>query len=231
MATLAVLLSFVFLAGFTDAQREGQLESEVFGLEGQMSSAERDQAVAELVISRLDVAESSFARLTSSGKVDNGVLVPLYHQIEAMLARMETVYSDKKKACIETVDHGRQCDRSNSEELALHAAYPLAWLRFTAATTLFAYNAEQSKELLNESKDGFSASMRATSDPNLIRKNWLGRAYCERELGRFDHAEYDYAIADFKKIMSAGPGTQQYIPAREGLFTIYAKLGVALPTR
>src|ERR1039458_8811806 len=70
-----------------------------------------------------------------------------------------------------------------------------------AATTLFDDNAEQSKKLLNEAIDGFTASMLAMPDPNLVRENTLGRAYCERGLGKFDHAEYDHAIADFKKII------------------------------
>ena len=104
------------------------------------------------------------------------------------------------------------------------------WIRsldFTAATTLFDDNAEQSKKLLNQSIDGFTASMLAMPDPNLVRENTLGRAFCERELGKFDHAEYDHAIADFKKIMDDGTSTQQYAAARQGLSTTYAKMGKA----
>ncbi len=96
-----------------------------------------------------------------------------------------------------------------------------------AATTLFDDNAEQSKKLLNQAIEGFTNSMLAMPDPNLIRENTLGRAYCERELGKFDHAEYDHAIADFKKIMEDGTGTQQYAAARQGLSTTYAKMGDA----
>ena len=69
--------------------------------------------------------------------------------------------------------------------------------------------------------------MLAMPDPNLIRENTLGRAYCERELGKFDHAEYDHAVADFKKIMEDGTGTQQYAAAQQGLSTTYAKMGKA----
>ena len=144
-----------------------------------------------------------------------------------MLDRMQTVYSKKKDDCIAQIDNGGQCDYDQPEQLALKAAYPLAWLRFTAATTLFDDNADQSKKLLNEAIDGFTASTLAMPDPNLIRENTLGRAYCERELGKFDHAEYDHAIADFKKIMDDGTGTQQYAAAREGLSTTYAKMGKA----
>ena len=144
-----------------------------------------------------------------------------------MLDRMQTAWSKKKDDCIAQIDNGGQCDYDKPEQLALRAAYPLAWLRFTAATTLFDDSAEQSKKLLNQSIDGFTASMLAMPDPNLIRENTLGRAYCERELGKFDHAEYDHAIADFKKIMEDGTGTQQYAAAQQGLSTTYAKMGKA----
>ena len=140
---------------------------------------------------------------------------------------MQTAWSKKKDDCIAQIDNGGQCDYDQPEQLALKAAYPLAWLRFTAATTLFDDSAEQSKKLLNQSIDGFTASMLAMPDPNLIRENTLGRAYCERELGKFDHAEYDHAIADFKKIMEDGSGTQQYGAAQQGLSTTYAKMGKA----
>src|SRR5208283_77425 len=179
------------------------------------------------VINQLDEAESTFAKLTSSGRVDKGALIPIYHQLDSMLDRMQTVYSKKKDDCINTIDNGGQCDYDTPEQYALRAAYPLAWLRFTAATTLFDDDANQSKKLLNDSIDGFTNSMLAMPDPNLVRENTLGRAYCERELGKFDPKEYENAIADFKKIMDDGPGTQQYNAARQGLSTTYAKMGNA----
>ncbi len=224
---LAAFFALAFTASIAAAQSSGQLESELSSLSGQMSSAESNESTADQVISRLDGAEASFAKLTSSGKVDKGALIPLYHQLESMLDRMETVYSKKKDDCIAQIDNGGQCDYDKPEQFALRAAYPLAWLRFTAATTLFDDNAEQSKKLLNEAIDGFTASMLAMPDPNLIRENTLGRAYCERELGKFDKAEYDHAIADFKKIMDDGTGTQQYAAARQGLATTYSKMGNA----
>src|SRR5271169_4711946 len=226
----AVLIAFFTLAltaGIAAAQSASQLEGELSSLQGQMSSAESNESTADEVISKLDNAEADFAKLTSSGKVDKGALVPIFHQLDEMLDRIQTVYLKKKDDCINTIDNGGQCDYDKPEQYALRAAYPLAWLRFTAATTLFDDNAEQSKKLLNESIDGFTASMLAMPDPNLIRENTLGRAYCERELGKFDHAEYDHAIADFKKIMEDGTGTQQYGAARQGLSTTYAKMGNA----
>src|SRR5258708_16782273 len=140
---------------------------------------------------------------------------------------MQTAWSKKKDECINTIDNGGQCDYDQPEQLALKAAYPLSWLRFTAATTLFDDSAEQSKKLLSQSIDGFTDSMLAMPDPNLIRENTLGRAYCERELGKFDHAEYDHAIADFKKIQEDGTGTQQYAAAEQGLCTTLGKMGKA----
>ncbi len=227
MVMLTAFFALALTAGIAAAQSAGQLEQELSGISGQMSSAESNESTADQVINRLDGAESTFAKLTSSGKVDKGSLIPLYHQLDEMLDRMQTVYSKKKDECIDEIDKGGQCDYDKPEQYALRAAYPLAWLRFTAATTLFDDNAEQSKKLLNEAIDGFTASMLAMPDPNLIRENTLGRAYCERELGKFDHAEYDHAIADFKKIMDDGTGTQQYSAAREGLSTTYAKMGNA----
>jgi tetratricopeptide (TPR) repeat protein len=224
---LAAFFALAFTAGIAAAQSAGELESELSSLSGQMSSAESNESTADQVVTRLDNAEGSFAKLTSSGKVDKGALIPIYRQLESMLDRMETAWSKKKDDCIAQIDNGGQCDYDKPEQLALRAAYPLAWLRFTAATTLFDDNAEQSKKLLNQSIDGFTASMLAMPDPNLIRENTLGRAYCERELGKFDKAEYDHAIADFKKIMDDGTGTQQYTAARQGLSTTYGKMGDA----
>ncbi len=227
---MVVLVAFFALAltvGTAAAQSSGQLEGELSSLSGQMSSAESNESTADQVISRLDTAEADFAKLASGGKVDKGSLIPIYHQLESMLDRMQTAYAKKKDACIDTIDNGGQCDYDKPEQFALRAAYPLAWLRFTAATTLFDDNAEESKKLLNQSIDGFTNSMLAMPDPNLIRENTLGRAYCERELGKFDQKEYANAIADFKKIMDDGTGTQQYSAARQGLSTTYAKMGNA----
>ena len=222
---LTAFFTLAFTASIARAQSAGQLESEISSVSGQMSSAESNASTADQVITRLDSAEGTFAKLTSGGKVDKGSLIPAYRQLEGMLDRMQTAWSKKKDDCIAQIDNGGQCDYDQPEQLALRAAYPLAWLRFTAATTLFDDSAEQSKKLLNQSIDGFTASMLAMPDPNLIRENTLGRAYCERELGKFDHAEYDHAIADFKKIQEDGHGTQQYAAAEQGLCTTYGKMG------
>ncbi|HEY6421554.1 MAG TPA: hypothetical protein VIX59_21355 [Candidatus Binataceae bacterium] len=224
-ALIAAAAVLTLVAGAAFAQSIGELSSEISSLQGQMGSAESSESTANDVISRLDRAEGDFAKLASGGKADKSALIPLYRELESMLNRMVTVYAKKKDDCITTIDNGGQCDYDQPEQLSLRAAYPLSWLRFQAATTLFDDNAEESKKLLNQAIDGFTASTLAMPDPNLVRENTLGRAYCERELGKFDHADYDRAIADFKKIMDDGTGTQQYKASEQGLSTTYMKMG------
>jgi tetratricopeptide (TPR) repeat protein len=225
MVMLSAFCALAFTASSVAAQSLGDLQGEMGGISGQMGAAEGNEATASQVINRLDTAEGTFAKLASGDKVDKSALVPLFHELDGMLDRMYSAYRKKKDDCIAQIDNGGQCDYDQPEQLALRALYPLSWLRFTAATTLFPDNAELSKKLLNQSIDGFTESTLAMPDPNLVRENTLGRAYCERELGKYDHADYDRAIADFKKIMDDGTETQQYKAARQGLSTTYMKMG------
>ena len=103
----------------------------------------------------------------------------------------------------------------------------MAWLRFQGASTIYTDQPERAKKLLNQAIDDFTQSSLAMPDPNLVRENVLGRAYCERELGKYDKTEYQKAIEDFKQIMSEGSGTQQYKAAQQGLATTYAAMGNA----
>lgn len=225
-----VIIAFsvlAFTAGVAAAQSIAELQNEISAAQSQIGSAEGNESAADSVISRLDSAEATFAKVSSAGKVDKGALIPLYRELDSMLDRMYTAYRKKKDDCIAQIDNGGQCDYDKPEQYALRALYPLSWLRFTAATTLFDDNAEQSKKLLNQAIDGFTESTLAMPDPNLVRENTLGRAYCERELGKFDKADYDRAIADFKKIMEDGSQTQQYKAAQQGLSTTYMKMGKA----
>src|SRR5258708_24182757 len=157
VAMMAAFFAVVLMAGVAAAQSAGQLESEVSSLSGQMSSAESNPSTADQVIGRLDAAEGNFAKLTQSGKVDKCSLIPIYRQLESMLDRMETTYAKKKDECIAQIDSGGQCDYDQPEQLALKAAYPLSWRRFTAATTLFDDNAEQTKKRRNQCVDVFTA--------------------------------------------------------------------------
>ena len=104
-AVLTAFFALVFTAGIAAAQSSGQLEEELSSISGQMSAAENNESTADQVISRLDNAEGTFAKLTSSGKVDKGALIPIYRQLESMLDRMQTAYSKKKDDCI---THDRQ---------------------------------------------------------------------------------------------------------------------------
>ncbi|MDO8434621.1 MAG: hypothetical protein Q7S58_19670 [Candidatus Binatus sp.] len=228
MTVALIVLSAVALSGgIAAAQSLADLNGQLAGLSGEMSAAESNEATADQVIGKLDAAEATFAKLASAGKVDKGALIPMYRQLDSMLDKMYTTYRKKKDDCIAQMDSGSQCDYDKPEQYALRALYPLSWLRFQAATTLFDDNAEQSKKLLNQAIDGFTESTLAMPDPNLVRENTLGRAYCERELGKFNKADYDRAIADFKQIMEGGTGTQQYKAAQEGLSTTYMKMGKA----
>ena len=207
MVMLSAFCALAFTASSVAAQSLGDLQGELGGISGQMGAAEGNEATASQVINQLDTAEGTFAKLASAGKVDKSALIPMFHELDGMLDRMYSAYRKKKDECIAQIDNGGQCDYDQPEQLALRALYPLSWLRFQAATTLFDDNAELSKKLLNQAIDGFTESTLAMPDPNLVRENTLGRAYCERELGKFDHADYDRAIADFKK-----PGRRRHRP-------------------
>ena len=138
---------------------------------------------------------------------------------------MYTTYKQKKDDCIAQISNGgAQCDYDQPEQLSLQALYPLSWLRFQGAV-LQASQPEQAKKLLDQAIDGFTESTLVIVDPNLLRENLLGRAYCERELGKYDKAEYDKAVADFKQIMGDGPNTKQYRPSLQGLCTTFAARG------
>ncbi len=93
MVMLAAFFTLAFTAAVASAQSAGELASELSSLSGQMSAAEANASTADQVIAKLDNAEGTFAKVTSSGKVDKGALIPLYHQLDSMLDRMQTVYS------------------------------------------------------------------------------------------------------------------------------------------
>jgi hypothetical protein len=226
LVMISAVCAVALWSGAAAAQSMGELNSEISSIQGQMGEAESNPGTAESVVERLDKAEQDFAKLASSGKADKSALIPLYNELESMLTRISTTYKKKKDDCIASIDQGGQCDYDAPEKIALQAAYPLAWLRFQGATTLFSDSSEQSKRLLNEAIDGFTESTLVIVDPTLIRENLLGRAFCERELGKFDHSEYDKAIADFKQIMEGGgAGSAQYKAAEQGLATTYMAMG------
>jgi len=225
---LMATISFgAFLALATGAALAQDINGELSALEGQMSGALSSDSQAQAMVEKLDNAEKSFAQLSSSTKANKAELQPAFDRLESVLARMHETYSKKKDDCIEQIDNGGQCDYTVPEQVALAAAYPLAWLRFQGASTIYADQPDRAKKMLNQAIDDFTQSSLAMPDPNLVRENVLGRAYCERELGKYDKPEYQKAIEDFKEIMSEGTGTQQYKAAQQGLATTYAAMGDA----
>jgi hypothetical protein len=222
---LAILGALVLLAGSASAQSIGELNSQLAAIEGQLGSAESNPSTANEVVTKLDHLESLFAQIANSPKSDKTALAPAYDRLDSALNRMYEAYKKKKDDCIAQIDNGGQCDYTEPEQISLKALYPLSWLRFQGATTVYTGNEQMQKKLLNEAIDGFTESTLVLFDPNLQRENILGRAYCERELGKFDHSEYDKAIADFKSILQGGQNTAQYKAANQGLASTYMAMG------
>lgn len=205
------------------AQSLADLNRRIAGLEPQVAEGVANPEVASAVITQLDSSEAEFARV-AEGSRSSGALLGTYERLESMLNRMYTTYQRKKDACIETIDRGGTCEYDQAEQLALRALYPLSWLRFEGAA-LYADEPATARHLLNQAIDGFTDSSLLILSPELVRENLLGRAYAERELGKYQHAEYAHAVADFKRIIEAGPSTGQYRAAQQGLSSTYAAMG------
>ncbi|MBV8134100.1 MAG: hypothetical protein JO121_00460 [Deltaproteobacteria bacterium] len=217
--------ALVLFAGAAHAQSASQLSAQVAEVAARVPSAESNESAAGQVISELDRLEALYAKVASEPSTNQMGLESSYHQLESALSTLYNTYKKKKDDCIAQIDSGGQCDYSVPEQLSLQALYPLSWLRFQGATSVYANNEAQAKRLLNEAIDGFTESTLVIVEPNLVRENLLGRANCEKELGKFEHPEYDKAIADFKKILEDGSGTAQYKAANQGLATTYSLMG------
>src|SRR6202521_2751747 len=224
-ALLGVLIAATIAAGapVVAAQSLGELNRRIDELEPQVSEGVSNPEVASQAITQLDAAEAEFARV-AEGARPTSALMSSYDRLGAMLNRMYTTYQKKKDACIETLDRGGACDYDQPEQLALRALYPLSWLRFEGAA-LYANEPATARRLLNQAIDGFTDSSLLILSPELIRENLIGRAYSERELGKYEHGEYAHAVTDFKHIMEAGPDTRQYRAAQQGLAMTYAAMG------
>ncbi len=109
---------------------------------------------------------------------------------------MYSAFKQKKEDCLARIET-TQCNYDEPEQVSLRALYPLSWLRYQGSF-IFANQPSTARRLLNQAIDGFTESTVVIVAPELIRENLLGRAFCERELGKFDKSEYDKAIADFK---------------------------------
>jgi hypothetical protein len=219
--TIGIIVATVRIAG---AQTLGELSQRLSEIEPQVSEGVSNPTAASDAINRLDQAEADFAKIVESGRANREELIAAYNRLEAMLDRLYTTYQRQKDACVRTIENGGACEYEKPEELALRALYPLSWLRFEGAG-LYSSQPQMARKLLNQAIDGFRDSTLMIVAPELVRENLLGRAFSERELGKFDRSEYAKAIADFKRIMNDGPDTQQYQAAEQGLAATYAAMG------
>jgi hypothetical protein len=220
---LLLVGSLVVKPPYAAAQTLRDLNETLDQIEPRVSQGATNAEAASEAIDRLDQAEADFARVAEQGRVDQEELLSTYHRLERMLDRMYQTYENQKDACINTIGRGGNCDYEQPEQLALRALYPLSWLKFEGAM-LYRSQPYEARSLLNQAIDGFTGSTLVIFSPELVRENLLGRAFAERELGKFDHGEYAKAIADFKRIMKDGD-TRQYRAAEQGLATTYAAMG------
>src|SRR5713226_2818460 len=173
LAFLAGTFSFVAAAA---AQDLGTLNEQVNGASAQVSSAMGgNAAAAEQAIARLDEAETTFAKVANNPKVDKGSLASAYSRLEDMLSRVYNTYKQKKEDCVNQIQNGgAECDYDQPEQLGLKALYPLSWLRFQGAVSLYSNQPDQAKRLLTLTVDGFTESTLVIVAPELIRENLLG---------------------------------------------------------
>jgi hypothetical protein len=205
------------------AQTLRGLDQTLNEIEPSVAQGVSNPSAASDAINRLDQAEADFAQIAERGGVDQEELLATYDRLERMLDQMYQTYQRRKDACINTIDQGGSCDYEQPEQLALRALYPLSWLKFEGAL-LYKSQPYEARRLLNQAIDGFTDSTLVILSPELVRENLLGRAFAERELGKFDHSEYSRAIADFKRIMNDGY-SRQYRAAEQGLASTYAAMG------
>lgn len=221
------LLGMALAGSAAGAASLGGLNSRLSALEPQVDEALSNPSAAASVIQQLDAAEGQFEEVANGGRVSRGELISTYLRLESMLDRIYRAYQRKKDACIAQIDAGgANCDYDQPEQLALRAVYPLSWLHYRGAL-LYSDDPAQARRLLNQAIDGFTSSTLVIFAPELVRENLLGRALCERELGKYDRQEYSHAITDFKRIMKDGPETRQYRAAEQGLAATYAAMGKA----
>jgi len=222
---LIVMLAAIFLsiAHSAAAQTLGELNRRLGEIEPRVSAGVTDPQAASEAITQLDEAESDFAQIAENSRNNREELIATYSRLEQMLNRMYTTYSRQKDACLNTIGNDGTCNYDLPEQLELRALYPLSWLRFEGAG-LYSDEPAMARRLLSEAIDGFTNSTLAIFTPELVRENLLGRAFSERELGKYDHSEYAKAVADFKRIMRDGE-SRQYRAAEQGLATTYAAMG------
>ena len=224
-SALFVFVTAIFLAlvSSASAQSLGELNRRLNEIEPMVSRGLSNPQAASDAINQLDEAESEFAQIVENGRSNREELIATYSRLERMLNQMYVTYQRQKDACLNTIGNDGMCDYDQPEQLALRALYPLSWLRFEGAG-LYSDEPATARRLLNEAIDGFTNSTLVIFTPELVRENLLGRAFSERELGKYDHSQYAKAVADFKRIMHDGE-SRQYRAAEQGLATTYAAMG------
>jgi tetratricopeptide (TPR) repeat protein len=198
-----------------------EFRAELHSLKPEIAPALADSARAESVVERLDKAEVTFAKLAADPNANHDELTQDYQDLEDMLSRVFLSYQQQLRACLTLSRRGVICDANPLLGIELRAEYPLAWLKFEGGAKILANDPSRAESLLRQAIDHFSHLIDSMADRNLIRENLLGRAYCERELGRYDRKQDDRAISDFDSILRDGPHTPQYDSAWFGRESIH----------
>ncbi len=222
---LVLVASVAVLAGTARARSLAELNRELNSISPRVSQATSDISAAGDVIDRLNQAEVQFSAIASSGRENRAQLLRTYNRLESMLESIYQTYRGQKEDCISRIENGGKCDYNRPEAMELRALYPLSWLRYQGAKSLFSDDPHRAQRLLIDAVDGFTQCTLVITDPHLLREDILGRAYAERELGNYNKNQYNNAIADFKQVMAHGRGSAQYKAAQHGLATTYAAMG------
>jgi len=223
---VAASLLAALVAGAADNQTLEEFNQRLLASEARLGPALNNPQAAGTMAQELDRDEAQFANYTADPRADAGQLMLAYQRLNGMLEQLYRTWRDKHDACLTTIGNGGQCDYEQPEQLELRTLYPLSWLRFHASV-LFRSQPQLRRRMLEQAIAGFSQSTLVLLDPDLIRENLLGRAFCERDLGQFDPAQYAKAVADFNQVLKAGPRSAQYVAAQQGLATTYAAMGAA----
>ena len=205
------------------SQGLGEFVEHLTAMESRMNQALGNPRVAGDVISELDADEGTFAHFTAVSGESRAELLDAYHLLDRMLGQIYETYRRKHDECLTAMGNGVECDYNTLEILELRALYPPSWLRFHGSKMFT--SPEARRRILKDAMAGFTQSALVIVSPEMIRENLLGRAYCERDLGQFERSQYTKAIADFREVMKAGPGSAQYRAAQQGLATTYAAMG------
>ncbi len=203
----------------------GEINLRLAAVDSQLTSALSDPARTQSLVQQLDRTESDLARIVASSRGKSDDLEQAYLMMQGALARVFVEYEGKAQACRDAAGPSLGCDYPRDEGIALQAEYPLAWSQFVEAVSVYPGDNNRAKWLLQDAIVHFSHAIQLLYDPNLIRENVLGRAYCERELGRYDHRQYRDAIRDFDLVLQDGSGTPQYRLALQGRAEVLEMMG------